>query len=232
MEDRIQSCAMESGFSALAASRHCKRAFLPKQVPRKVLEAVLASAAHAPSSRNTQPWYVAVLTGAARDGLSHKLCNAFDSGVPPHPDFLNNPAELTGIYAERARKSAAGLLKQLGIARDDAVARRETLHRNYEFFGAPVVMVFHLSDDAVPGSFLALGCFLQNVMLGLVAHGLGSCPQYSIAGYPEVIREHLGLAADRIVVCALSVGYPDPDAPINGFVPCRASLAEYVEWSE
>ena len=38
MEDRIQSCAMESGFSALAASRHCKRAFLPKQVSRKVLK--------------------------------------------------------------------------------------------------------------------------------------------------------------------------------------------------
>jgi hypothetical protein len=38
MEDRIQSCAMESGLSALAASRHCKRAFLPKQVSRKVLK--------------------------------------------------------------------------------------------------------------------------------------------------------------------------------------------------
>lgn len=232
MKGWIQSRAIKSGFSALAASRHCKRAFLPQPIPREVLEAVLATAVHAPSSRNTQPWCVAVLSGAARDGLSRKLCDAFDSGVPPHPDFLNNPADLTGIYAERARESAAGLLKQLGIARDDTAARRGALRRNYEFFGAPVAMIFHLPGDAVPGSFLALGCFLQNVMLGLVAYGLGSCPQYSVAGYPEVIREHLGLAVDRIVVCALSIGYPDPDALVNSFIPCRAPLADYVEWLE
>ena len=51
---------------------------------------ILEAAAHAPSSRNTQPWAVAVLTGRAKDDLAAKLCDAFDlpiyaqGGIGPH----------------------------------------------------------------------------------------------------------------------------------------------------
>jgi nitroreductase len=95
-----------------------------------------------------------------------------------------------------------------------------------------VAMVFHLPADAVPGAFLEMGFFVQNVMLGLVACGLGSCPQYSVAGYPQVLREELGLGADRLIVCTLAVGYPDPLAGVNAFVPARAALAEYTRWHD
>ena len=91
-------------------------------------------------------------------------------------------------------------------------------------------MIFHLPADAVPGSFLAMGCFLQSVMLGLVACGLGSCPQYSVAGYAGAIREHLAFDDDRIVVCGMAVGFVDPEAPINTLVPERAPIHDYVEW--
>ena len=47
--------AIESRFSA--------RAFLPKAVPREVLEDLLRVAARAPSGTNTQPWNVYVLQG-------------------------------------------------------------------------------------------------------------------------------------------------------------------------
>lgn len=195
-----------------------------------MLEAVLAAAAHAPSSRNTQPWLVAVLSGEARDDLSRRLCDAFDRGTPPAPDFQNNPSELRGVYAERARAVGAATFEAKGIARGDEEARRSHVRDNLELYGAPVEMIFYLPGDAVPGSFLALGCFLQNVMLGLVACGLGSCPQYSVAGYAGVIREHLGLPDDCVVVCGLAVGYVDREAPINSLVPERAPLDDYVRW--
>jgi hypothetical protein len=57
---------------------------------------------------------------------------------------------------------------------------------------------------------------------GLVACGLGSCPQFSVAGYPD------SLAPGRIVVCGLAVGHPDESVPVNGFRPGRAALEEYV----
>ena len=53
-----------------------------------------------------------------------------------------------------------------------------------------------------------------------------------IAGYGFVIREELGLPTDRVVVCGLSVGYPDPAAPVNRFYPARAPLQEYTAWHD
>jgi nitroreductase len=98
-----------------------------------------------------------------------------------------------------------------------------------EFYGAPAVLICHLPAGSPPGAFLEMGFFLQNVMLGLVACGLGSCPQYSVAGYADALREELCLP-DRLVVCAISVGYPDPAAPVNAFAPERADLADYTQW--
>jgi nitroreductase len=219
-------------FIALARARHAKRAFLATPVPRPLLEEILESAAHAPSSRNTQPWQVAVLTGESKAALSRRLCDEYDRGVPSAADFLNNPARLEGVYAERARAVGAATLAVKGIDRGDEAARRAHVRENFEFFNAPVEMIFHLAGDAVPGSFLALGCFLQNVMLGLTAAGLGSCPQYSVAGYGAAIRQQLGLPDAQIVVCGLAVGWVDPAAPINTLVPERALLAEYVRWFE
>lgn len=218
-------------FLTLARHRHCKRAFLAREVPRDLLRAVLEAASHAPSSRNTQPWSVVVLTGDAKDALSRKLCDQFDRGVASDPDFLNNPRDLRGVFAERAGAVGAATFEVKGIDRDDEAARHAHVRENFELFNAPVEMIFLLPGDAVPGSFLALGCFLQNVMLGLAAGGLGSCPQYSVAGYSDTIREHLGLAGEAMtVVCGLAVGWPDPDAPINTLVPERATLDDYVRW--
>jgi nitroreductase len=91
-------------------------------------------------------------------------------------------------------------------------------------------MILHLPQNAEAGTFLEMGLFLQNVLLGLVASGLGSCPQYSVAGYADTIRAQLGLRLDRLIVCGLSVGYPDPEAPINRFFPQRAPLEAYATW--
>jgi nitroreductase len=215
---------------AAIAARHAKRAFLPTPVPRPLLERVLACAANAPSSRNTQPWQVAVLRGESRRALAGELVARFDAGEPPRADFRNHPEPLAGVLAERAGVAGAGLLAARGIARDDEAGRRAHHRDNFRFYGAPVAMIFHLPADAVPGSFLAMGLFLENVLLGLSACGLGSCPQYSVAGYADAIREHLGLGRDRLIVCGLAVGYPDPEAPVNGFAPPRAPLADYVRW--
>jgi nitroreductase len=216
-------------FAAIATARHCKRAFLDRPVPREILERVLTVAAHAPSTRNGQPWRVAVVTGAALDDLARRLRAEFDRGVPAHPDYLAHPDVVDDVARERARVAGAGLFRAMGLARDDASARRAHLRGNLGFHGAPMTLILHLPAHATPGTFLELGFFLQNTMLGLVAAGLGSCPQFSVAGYPDVLREALDLG-DRLVVCGLAVGYPDPDRAVNGFAPERAGLAEYVRW--
>ncbi|MFI9203169.1 nitroreductase [Streptomyces sp. NPDC053048] len=218
---------------SLITSRHSKRAFLERAVPRSVLTDVLEAAGHAPSSRNTQLWQVEVVAGSARETLTHKLCEAFDRGDPPRPDCAGRPRTLEPRIEERTRDADAGVLRARGAdgtADPGPAARRELLRDNLRFYGAPVAMVFHLPDNAVSGTFLEMGFFVQNVMLGLVARGLGSCPQFSPARYADVLRTALGIGKDRLVVCCLAAGYVDEAAPVNRFVPRRARLEEYTRW--
>lgn len=219
-------------FRSVLDGRHSKRAFMAESVPRTVLEDVLRRSAHAPSTRNGQPWQVAVVTGACRDALARRLCAEFDRGVTPHPDYVYRQSSVDTTLTARADDALVGVLLAKGHKGNDRGARRAHLRDNLGFYGAPVEMIFHLPVDARSGQFLELGFFLQNVMLALVARGLGSCPQVSVAGYPDVIRAELGLGADRLVVCGLAVGYPDESVSVNGFRPQRAELADYVQWHD
>ncbi len=221
-----------AGFLSVVSARHCKRAFLDRPVQREIIGQVMRAATHAPSTRNGQPWQVAVVSGSRRDALAKRLVEEFERGAEPRPDYLNRPVRVDAATEARAREAGAGVLQAKGIDRADAAGRRSHLRDNYEFYRAPTEMIFHLPAGAPPGLFLEMGFFLQNVMLGLVAVGLGSCPQYSVAGYPDVIRAELGLGDDRLVVCGLAVGYPDESVAVNHFHPPRAELADFVRWHD
>jgi nitroreductase len=53
--------------------RYSSRNFLPKPVPRELLDEALALAQRAPSNSNIQPWHVTFVSGLARDRLSATL---------------------------------------------------------------------------------------------------------------------------------------------------------------
>jgi nitroreductase len=216
-------------FAAILA-RQCKRAYLDEPVPAALLAEVLRAAAHAPSTRNGQPWRVEVAAGECRQRLATRLLAEFDRGAPTRPDYPNRMAADDPAIAARAVDANKGVLLAKGYRSPDKAARREHLRDNMNFYGAPVELVFHLPAGAPAGWFLETGFFLQNVMLGLVAAGLGSCPQFSVAGYPDAIREVLELGPGRIVVCGLAVGHPDESAAVNRYRPGRAELDEYVRW--
>ena len=90
-------------------------------------------------------------------------------------------------------------------------------------------MIFHLPMESERGNFLDIGLFMQNVMLGLVVEGLGSCPQFSICSYSDTIRQVLGLN-NRMIVCGMAVGIPDESAKVNTFIPERLSVNKYTQW--
>jgi len=214
----------------LIASRHCRRAFLPDAVDADVLKEVLRSAANAPSSQNTQSWQVAVVTGDKLAALSRWLCAAFDGEVAPKADYPNRPNQLDDVLKRRQDSYGTAIFAHHGIARTDEPGRREHRRRNFVFFDAPVELIFHLPINAVAGNFVDMGCFMQNVMLGLSAHGLGSCPQFSVASYSSVVHEVLGWSEPRCIVAGMAVGRFDATHPHNQFVPPRAELAEFCHW--
>ena len=218
-------------FLDIITKRHSQRAFLGEPVPRAVLESVLVAAANAPSGKNTQPWRVEIVEGATLAALSRQLCKLFDADTPLTPDYAYSPDPEPPEFVERARACGHAIFSHKGIDRHDRAARREHSRENFFFFNAPLVCIFHLPKPAERGNFLDLGMFMQNVMLGLIAHDLGSCPQASIAGYPDMIRECLKLTENRLVVAGLAIGRPDPAVSVNEFVPQRLPLVEYAQWN-
>ena len=58
--------------------------------------------------------------------------------------------------------------------------------------------------------------------------GLETCPQAAFAEYHKVIRRELGVPADQIVICGMSMGHEDRDAPENKLTTERMELDDFV----
>ncbi|MBJ7339353.1 nitroreductase [Mycolicibacterium sp.] len=198
--------------------RRSTRLFLRDQpVPRELVLEALELAVRAPSNSNIQPWRVVFTSGPARDRLVEALLEEAAKGDPKVPAL---PAE----FAHFRRDLGAILYGSMGVPRHDPEARRIAVLRNWEFFRAPIGAVVCMHRDLDDVDALGVGMFLQTFMLALTARGVGSCVQVSIAGYPDVIREQLGIDEDMRILCGMSIGYPDPDFPANSLDVPRSPL--------
>ncbi len=197
--------------------RHAVRAYLDRPVARETVEAILEAARFAPSGVNSQPWQVVVTAGEAKRRLGERLAAARRAGEPPRPDYDYYPRRWREPYRSRRKACGLALYGALGIARDDRERQMEAWCANYHFFGAPVGLIFHMDRDLATGSFLDMGMFMQNVMLAARAHGLGTCPQASLAEYPDLVRAELDLDEDRIIVCGMALGHEDTAAAVNRY---------------
>ena len=57
---------------------------------------------------------------------------------------------------------------------------------------------------------------------------LHTCPQAAWAAVPDQVREGLGLVNGEKVVVGLSLGYEDPNVPVNQLVTEREALDDCV----
>ncbi|MEP7056171.1 MAG: nitroreductase [Caldimonas sp.] len=211
-------------------SRRSIRAFLPTPVDSDVIRSILAIASRAPSGTNTQPWNVYVLTGAARRELSRRIVAAYDDPVEraTHTEeYAYYPTEWKSPFVDRRRKVGWDLYGLLGIAKTDKQRMHAQHARNYDFFGAPVGLMFTIDRIMRQGSWLDYGMFLQSIMVAARAHGLDTCPQAAFTQFHRIIVPYVGAAENEQLVCGMSLGYADPDAientlaterePVDGF---------------
>ena len=189
--------------------RRSIRMFLPdKPVPRELVDQALELAIRAPSNSNVQPWHLRLVSGAARESLVAALLDEASSKPPVVP-------ELPELFAHLRRELGAKVYGSMGITRDDSEGRRIAVLRNWEFFRAPLAGIVCMHRDLHYVDSLGVGMFLQTFLLALTAHGLGTCVQVSIAGYPEIVREQLSISDEYAILCGLAIGYPDPTFPAN-----------------
>jgi nitroreductase len=220
---------------AAITSRRSIRAYRPTPVPRATLERILEVAARAPSGTNTQPWKVHVLTGAAKEKLSRAIRAAYDDPgerARHTEEYAYYPTEWVSPYVERRRKVGWDLYGLLGIGKADKARMQEQHGRNYEFFGAPVGLIFTIDRVMQQGSWLDYGMFLQNVMIAARARGLDTCPQAAFTQFHRVIARELGLPETEMVVCGMSLGHADERAPENRLVTEREPVSGFARFHE
>jgi nitroreductase len=212
------------------ATRRSTRGFRADPVPRATVEAILRAASRAPSGSNIQPWFVRVTVGAEKARLSAALRAAHDAGATVARDYHYYPRVWREPYHARRRACGFGLYRLCGIGRGDTAAAHAQRARNFDFFGAPVGLMFSIDRDMETGSWIDFGMFLQSIMLAARGFGLDSCAQAAFCDHHDVVRAHLGIPDHRAVVCGMALGIADPDEPANALVTAREPLENFCQF--
>jgi len=168
-----------------------------------------------------QPWRLFLASGPRRDRLADALLAAAAIELPV-------TAGLPESYLPLRRELGALVYGAMGIARDDADARRIAQLRNFEFFRAPVAGVVCMHNDLGAADSIGVGMYLQTLLLALTERGLGTCVQVSIAAFPDIVRDILDIPAELQVLCGLAIGYADESFPGNGLHTPRNPVGENV----
>ena len=214
------------------ATRRSVRAFKSDPVARETVERILALAARSPSGSNIQPWKVRVVAGERRRALSRTIQEAIDrDGMKAfHRDWKYYPVNWREPFLSRRRKIGWDLYSLAGVKKGDFEAGERQRRRNFEFFDAPVGLIFTLDEDLEMGSWLDLGIFIGAIMIAARGEGLDTCPQAAFADCHAVIRSFLGIPANEIVICGMALGYADEAAAVNRLVTERAPLADFASF--
>ena len=218
-------------------SRFSARAFLPKPVPRQVIEGILEVARRAPSGTNTQPWKVYVLQGASLQALADQVCAAHDAiyanpalAAEYREEYEYYPRQWVSPYIDRRRENGWSLYGLLDIRKGEKEKMHAQHQRNFRFFGAPLGFMFTIDRVLERGSMLDYGMFLQNIMVAARAHGLHTCPQAAWNGYARIVLPHIAAGPDEMLVCGMSMGYADESALVNSFHTPREPVAAFTHW--
>jgi nitroreductase len=217
--------AHASVVDAVIRSRRATRFFTDDAIVRRVIDDILDVARNAPSNSNTQPWRVYVLAGEPKAALSEALRRAHDDDA--HPPLRHMPDPLPDAMRSRQEAFGARYYGALGVAKSDVRERANVTARNFDFFGAPVGMIFAIDSTLTKFSWLDYGIFIQTVMLAARAVGLATCAQVSFARFQNVIAHHLDFPPGHEVVCGMSLGFPDDEAPVNRIDMAREPVRNF-----
>jgi len=213
--------------------RRSTRAFLDRPIEPALLRRILETAARAPSNSNIQPWHVHLVTGGTLDRL--KAATAERAAFPPKFDQLAYhiyPDPLEDPYARRRFECGERQYGVRGIAREDHEGRLRYVYGNHQLFGAPAGLFLFCEKHMDLSQWADLGIYLQTVLLLLTEAGIDSIAQISWCLVHETLKEVLGVGENMMLYCGVSIGYGDPNDPINAIESDRAALDDTVTFHD
>jgi len=211
---------------AVLASRFSCRSFLPQSIDDDVLRRLFTMAQRTASWCNSQAWQVEFLSGAAVTEMSKRLLSHV-AVASENPD-IPGPERYEGVYQDRRRACGFALYNAVGIERDDQEGRLFQMLENFRFFGAPHVAV--VTSPKALGTYGVMDCggYVATLLTAAESLGVNAIAQAVIAMYGDVVRAELDIPGDRSIVCAVSLGYADPDHAANAFRTAREDVDDAV----
>lgn len=204
------------------------RAFKPDPVPFETVKELLEIAARAPSGTNVQPWKVHVVAGKARDELVEKLLAYREENPTDTAQEFDHSNKRVEPYITRMRTLGKEMYGLIGIPKGDKERSWEQWGRNYKFFDAPVGLIFTVDKDLDARSWLDIGMFMQTFMLAAKERGLDTCAQGAWNMFWKATREILNVPEEEYIICGMSLGYADPDDPVNKLISEREPVEGFT----
>ncbi len=213
--------------------RRSIRGYKPDPVPRDVLEEIVSLATRAPSSYNSQPWHLHIATGDVLDRIRKDSTERTLSGTRPSFERMETGSAYEGDHRARQIAVAVQLFEAMGIAREDKEGRDNWMMRGFRIFDAPVLTIITYDKQLQGGDIAPFDCgALANALVNAAwSRGVGSVINSQGVMHSPVVREHLAIPDDQVIIISIAMGYPDDSFPANAVVSTRREIADVASFS-
>ena len=214
-------------YDDVVLGRRSIRGFKAEPVDRELIAEVIRLATRAPSSMNTQPWHLYVVSGEPLDRIRAGNTERNLAGVPDSREVRSSGA-YEGEHRARQIEIAVQLFEAMGIERHDKNKRQDWVLRGFRQFDAPVSIVVTY-DRVLHGNDIApfdCGAVTNALVNAAWSRGLGCVVNSQGIMQSPVVREHAGIPDDQVIMICVAMGWPDDGFPANAVVSRRRPVAE------
>ncbi|TNF88829.1 MAG: nitroreductase [Gammaproteobacteria bacterium] len=216
-------------FDDVVQGRRSIRGFKPDPVPKEVIHEVVALATRAPSSMNTQPWHLHVVSGEPLDRIRAGNTERNLAGVPASREIrMHGP--YAGVHRERQKAIAGQLFEAMDIEWSDKERRQDWVLRGFRQFDAPVSIVVTFDAELTDNDIAIFDCgAVVNCLVNAAwSRGLGCVINGQGIMQSPVVREHARIPDNEVIMSCVAMGWPADNFPANDVVSTRRPVDEVI----
>lgn len=218
-------------FDEVVLGRRSIRGFKQDPVPKDVLREIVTLATRAPSSMNTQPWNLHVVTGEPLERIRKGNTENNLAGVPASREIRQHGA-YEGVHRKRQIDIARQLFDAMGIEWTDKVRRKDWVMRGFRQFDAPVSIVITFDKDLENNDIAIFDCgAVVNCLVNSAwSKGLGAVINGQGIMQSPVVREHARIPDNEVIMSCVAMGYPADEFAANDVVSVRRPVDDVISF--